>query len=340
MLLLQYSSGYQDAGVDLSSSASGNTQQLGQRFRLRRAAPIGRVKLYLKKTGSPVGYLQVEIQTTSDNDPSTDSIGSSNAVPMSSLTTSYALVNFDFPIDSRPLLTKNIYYHIILKSGGYTYADGTTEVVWGCDQSSPFYYEGEGEQYDGSDWSDISTDTDFVFTLYSKERSVYSSLPEVEGLTHYLTSSGKYDHDSVPSISSVMDYEESVANEIDAWMLGAGFNAPVTNSQALDIIRKYANFGVAYHAEMTQRTAGFREGHGSGTRAGTFYNAYSELRKGLQDGGEMVDTFTSLGLARTSLGQFGAGLSAGGVEQDDKDDWDDDDDLVKASFQRDMWDNA
>ena len=93
---------------------------------------------------------------------------------------------------------------------------------------------------------------------------------------------------------------------------------------------------------MTQRDAGFREGAGAGTRSGSFLSRYHELKKGLKDNGMLVDTFVSIGLERTTAGQFSAGLTAGGVEGDDIDDWRDDDTLDKSNdnqFTRDMWEN-
>lgn len=340
MLLLEYDSANRDTGIDLAST--GADQQLGQRFKLRRAAPVGKVQLWLKKVGSPTGYLQCEIQTSdTSSNPSETDIGASSGVSMSDVGSSYGWVSFDFDIDARPKLQANIDYHIVLKSSGYTYTDGTTEIVLGVDSTNNFFVLGEAETFDGTNWSNYSTDSDCCFRLYSKSRTVYSNLTEVEGLTRHLTDNGTYNFDSASKvkISQVMDFEESVANEIDGWLAGAGFSTPVTDTTAKTVLRSYANAGTAFWCEMTQTTAAFREARGAGTRTGAFYRLYTSLRDGLQEGEEMVDTFVSLGLGRTTLGALGKGLTSGGIEDDDRDDWEDDDTLVRPKFTTGMWDN-
>jgi hypothetical protein len=337
MKLLEYTT--QNAGVDLASS--GNDQQLAQRFKLYRAAPIGRISLYLKKTGSPAGYLVVDLQYTSSDNPSGSVIGSCTSTPViisTGVTGSYAWVDFDIAEAAREIISPLTSYHMVLRSSGYTYADGTTEIIWGCDQTSPIYLDGEGETYSGSVWSNLSTDTDFCFKLYSRNRSVYTSLSEVEALTRHLTDAGKYGTETIPSVLSVMDFEEDTCNEVDSWLEGAGFTTPLTDTTSISLIRSYANFGVAMRCELTQRTSGFSAGE-TDTRAGAFRSQYYYLRDELQAGGALVDMLINVGEERSTTSALSAGLTAGHIEEDERDDYRDDDDLISPVFQTDMWDN-
>jgi len=336
MKLLEYTT--QNAGVDLTST--GADQQLGQRFRLHRAAPIGRVSLYLKKVGSPAGYLVVDLQYTSSDNPSGSVIGSCTSTPviMSGVGTGYTWVDFDILDDAREIISPLTSYHVVLRSSGYTYANGVTEIVWGCDQTAPIYLDGEGEAYSGSAWSNIGTDTDFCFKLFSRERVVYTSLSEIEASTRHLTDKGKYNTDSAVSIMAVMDFEEDTCNEVDSWLAGAGFDTPLTDDTAIKLIRSYANFGVAMRCELTQRTAGFTIGE-TDTRAGAFRSQYYYLRDELQDGGAMVDMLVSIGLDRTTSTKLSSGLTAGHIDVDERDDYRDDEDIISPTFKTDMWDN-
>jgi len=338
MKILEYTG--QSTGIDLASS--GSNSRLAQRFKLRHAAPIGIVSLYLKKTGSPSGYLYIEIQNDSSSQPSSSAIATSNGVDMASVSSSYGYVNFEFDMDSRGELVRNDSYHIVLRSSGYTYASGTTEVTWGCDQSTPSYINGEGETWDGSSWGNISTDTDFTFKLYTGNRSddTYFSMKSVESLTRIYTHNGLYDYhqESVISATTVYDFGDDISNQIDAWLRGAGFSTPVTNTTARRFLKTYGNAGVAMLIEMTQRTSLHGE-RGAGTPAGGFKELYEDLRDGLKGSGEMVDTLSALGIGRVSAGQLGRGLTAGSIIEDERDDYLDDEDLVHWTFQRDMWNN-
>lgn len=342
MKLLEYSSDNKSTVVDLTSSGAG--QQLAQRFKLARAAPVGKIRLYLQKAGSPAGYFQCELQGNStsggNNLPDGTAItdGASLGTPPSDISTSIGYVDFDFDVDARPVPAADTSYHIVLKASGYTYSDGVTEVSWGADQSSPHYVNGEGETYNGTAWSDISTGTDFCFELYSRRRAVYSSLPEIEAETRHLTNQGVYDTTSTPTITAVMDFEENVSDEIDAWLAGAGFAVPVTDTTAIGLLRPYAIAGTAMYCELTQRTAGFRVGE-SDTKTGAFRQIYHELRNELRDGGEAVEALVGIGLERTTTARLSAGLSAGHIDEDERDDYRDDTDIVQPLFQGDMWDN-
>jgi hypothetical protein len=285
--------------------------------------------------------LQVEIHSTSSNNPSGTALsnGTSVGVPMSDVST-FGWVNFDFHLDTRPICSADTFYHIVLKSNGYKYGDGINEIIWGVDETNNYYVDGEAETYDGATWTNRATDSDFIFQLYSKQRSVYSSLPEVEALVRHLTNNGTFDGTTSPTAANVMDFEESVADQIDSWFAGAGFTTPVTNTTALNMIRQPANFGVAMTCEQTQRTSGFRGERGADTKVGAFRTIFLELKDSLADGQEFVEALISVGLVRTTRGALGAGLSAGGISDTDLANYQEDDtDLVQPYFKRKMWNN-
>lgn len=339
MNVLEYTTN--TTGIDLASGSVANSL-LAQRFQLKHAAPSGRISLYLKKTGSPAGYLQAKVYSSDGSDLPSAVVanGASEGVPMSSLSTSYGWVDFDFDLDARPELNTSTSYHLVLAATGYTYTDGTTEVIWGCEQTTNFYVDGEGETYDGSAWTNISTSTDFDFGIFTgrREGADYSSIRVVESLVKHLTNSGKFDYDDECELSPTRIYDmgEQISNQIDSWFASAGFDTPITNSEVLNRIRQPASAGVAMDAELTQRTAGFRGERGSDTRTGAFRTLYMQLRAALIDdeGKEFDDV-----LDKEASGQFGRGLTAGGILVDDLEDQEENEDLIQPKFKKAMWDN-
>ena len=128
-----------------------------------------------------------------------------------------------------------------------------------------------------------------------------------------------------------------VADKIDGWLIGAGVTAPLTSSTALSIVRPYANQCTALECEMTQNTAGFTSESGR-TKAGAFNLMCDILRKDLEKKGSITDALLD---AQDDV-QFGAseGLTAGMIEEDDRDDRDEDTDLIQPLFKNDMWDRS
>ena len=342
MKLIEYGSDNRSTDVKLTSSGTG--QKLAQRFSLKRSAPIGRARLYLKRVGSPTGYLYCVIYSDSSGLPDAAvTNGTSDAIPMADVGTTQGFINFDFDLDARPELDSATDYHVALEHSGYTYAAGTTEIMWGVDQSSPHFTRGEGEQYTGSAWADISTASDFCMQIFSGRRTAdtYSMLSSVERTQRHQTDSGVFKYTATSSVSPtiVYDFDEEVAEEIDGWFAGAGFSTPVTNASAQKMIRGAANAGVEMGLELVERTSGFRAERGADTKTGAFRTRYYGLRDDLADGEEFVDALVALGMARTTTGNLSAGLSAGGILSADLDDQEDDTDLIQPMFKKSMWNN-
>jgi hypothetical protein len=335
MLLTQYTT--ISSAVDLTSS--GADQQLAQGFKLKRAAVAGRVYLYLAKTGSPTGYLQVEFYTDASGPSALMTNGASNPVLCSDITTGWNA--FDFDLDARPKLSAGTQYYIVLKATSYDGDGATAYIEWHGDQTAPHYIDGAGYTYNGSAWAALATATDFAFKIYSGRREyVYSSAYALEGMNPSFTKSDdsyRFNHSSLPSIQAVLDFEENVARMIDAWIIGAGLDAPLTESEQIDLVSQYANQCVALDIELTHRTAGFYTQEG-GTRAAALRQMCNTLRDDLANNGPISEALRAEQVG-TEPGASSA-LTAGHIESADVDDRDEDTDLVQPRFKMGMWDNS
>jgi len=326
MLLTNYE--YSNASTALALKTTGADTYLAQGIKINRATSVGSVYVYLTPSGTPGGYLYIEIQDTS-NALITD--GTSLGVPVTSLSAGWN--EFTFDQDARPSLSDDTQYYIAIKHSGYTYS-AANNVTWACDQSAPHYTRGVGKTYNAS-WTALAIGTDFIFRIYSGTRTtIYSRLNEVEALMRNLTASGRFTSATVPTVSNVMDFEDTVADMIDGWLTGAGVTAPLTDSTAKNVIRSYANHCVARECEMTQNTIGFTN-QSDRTRAGAFNILCDTLRKDLEDGGNITDALLDLEDS-ISIGG-GSGLTAGMVDKDDRDDRDDDTTLIQPLFKINDW---
>jgi hypothetical protein len=127
-----------DAGIDLATTGAG--AKLGIKFTLDYRMDIHQVGLWLSRTGATVdGTIDVAIYTQSANLPDkliARSIAIDIDEPEGAPQGRYARVRFPFAAGNIFELDAGTYW-AVLESEGYTYADGTTEVLLGVDQSSP-----------------------------------------------------------------------------------------------------------------------------------------------------------------------------------------------------------
>lgn len=123
-----------DASVDVTSS--GADQQLAVKFVLPRRMQIHAVRVLLKRTGSPAGTLACQIRPDSAGLPGVSSLQTSNSLaPSTALPLGFEASKTEFQFgDPRPLAAGT--YYAALVPAGYSYVDGTTEIVLGVDQSS------------------------------------------------------------------------------------------------------------------------------------------------------------------------------------------------------------
>lgn len=331
MLLAEYASTNRSADIILASSGANN--QLAQGFMVKRACSVGRIYIYASLTGTPGGYLYVQIQSNSTGLPSGTVItnGTSGGVLTGAI--SAGLNAFDFDMDSRPSLTLGTQYHIVIRSGGGYTADATNYVSIGVDQLAPHYNDGAGATYNVA-WAAIGTASDFPFQVYSGQRAtVYSNIREVEALTRHLTVNGKYTDASIPSAADVMDFEDSVSQMIDGWLKAAGITTPLTSTAAKDMVRMGANYCVVMNCEMTQRTAGFRAQE-SDTRAGAARTVCMALQKDILEG-KLKDAIKEEQDGADVSGV--EALTAGQIDSDERDERADSTSIMQPIFSTGMW---
>lgn len=123
------------------------------------------VSLYLKKVASPTGNIYVQIQSDSAGKPSNISLGQSANIDVSTLSTSFAWIDFTFstPVSVAP----STQYHIVLFG---TFAiDGINWVRWDTDGSSPTYTDGS-HAYRGTGAWTTDTSYDNYFRTYATPR--------------------------------------------------------------------------------------------------------------------------------------------------------------------------
>ncbi len=158
----------QDADEELIDTDS-TTASLAQSWQFTGSADraVSSVQFYLKKTGSPVGDLQVEIRADAGGKPSSSALMEFPVSPMSDLTTSYAFVKFT--ANDSVILRANTKYWLHL-SGSQTYIEeyvaATTSVSWGVDDSSPSFSTGEFARRPADEW-DLDSGKDALFRITS-----------------------------------------------------------------------------------------------------------------------------------------------------------------------------
>lgn len=147
-----YPPGYQTTDYALRDTAT--RTQISQGFKVNTSSTVTKVRLWLKKTGTPAGTdtITLVIQTDSSGVPSGSAVtnGTATAVDISdTLTTSYAWVIFTFA--TAPSLTAGTQYHLVLQ-GAFTVSD-TNYIMWGVDNFDVIYADGSMSVYDATTWT-------------------------------------------------------------------------------------------------------------------------------------------------------------------------------------------
>ena len=130
-----YPPGYQTYDYALRDVAT--RTQISQGFKCNTSSTVTKVRLWLKKVGTPAGTdtITLEIQSDSSGVPSGAEVtnGVSTAVDISDITTlvttGYSWVTFTFA--TAPSLTAGTQYHLALQ--GAFDIDGTNYILWGAD---------------------------------------------------------------------------------------------------------------------------------------------------------------------------------------------------------------
>ena len=159
-----YPPGYQTYDYPLRTTAT--YTQISQGFKCNTSSTVIKVKLWLKKAGTPAGTDTVTLEIQSDNSgvPSGTEVtnGVATAVDISDIiTTSYAWVTFSFA--TAPSLTAGTQYHLVL-TGAFTVSE-TNYILWGADNYDVIYADGSMSVYDGTTWT-IDSNYDACFEVY------------------------------------------------------------------------------------------------------------------------------------------------------------------------------
>lgn len=156
-----YPPGYQTTDYAVRDAAA--RTEISQGFKCATTDDVTKVRVWLKKTGSPTGNINVEIQTDSSGVPSKSAVsnGTSANVDISTLTTSYAWYTFTF--STNPSLTAGTQYHLVLQ--GSNTVNGTAYAQWGVDNYDVVYPDGSMSVYDASTWTTEAV-FDAVFEIY------------------------------------------------------------------------------------------------------------------------------------------------------------------------------
>jgi hypothetical protein len=151
--------GARDLRCSITTTAIVVNDKLSQGFQIATASTVSKVRLWLKKVGSPTGNLTAKIQTDTAGSPSGTTVtnGTSATVAASSLSTSYGYIDFTF--STPPNLSAATQYHIVLETADSQ--SDTNYVVWGADGSSPSYTNGEMKRERSAAWSAESKDAVF-----------------------------------------------------------------------------------------------------------------------------------------------------------------------------------
>lgn len=221
-----------------------NTQQVlfldssqeyfSQGFSMNPAYPVNSVVLFLKRVGLSNGTVFVEIRTDNAGVPSNTVVtnGTSRSVDINYLETegNGSWVRFQF--DTPPQLSAATTYHIVLRSSGYTYAAGTSEVHWACDTTSPTYSGGVMNRYFGTGWAAVGADA--IFKVIAQTDGLYTDLLSVLS-SKTITARSKYNTVtarllSVFTTTDAIDYIGEIGLFDDAGNLLAVTNADYDKS--------------------------------------------------------------------------------------------------------------
>ncbi len=163
-----YPPGYQTTDYALRDTAT--RTQISQGFKANTTGTCTKIRLWLKKVGTPAGTdtITAEIQTDSSGVPSGTAVtnGTATAVDISDtttlVTTGYSWVTFTFA--TNPSLTAGTQYHLVLQ-GAFTVSD-TNYILWGVDNFDVVYLDGSSMSvYDATTWT-TEPNYDACFEVY------------------------------------------------------------------------------------------------------------------------------------------------------------------------------
>lgn len=148
-----------DMACVITTSAIIEKDRLAQSFQVGSNVSVSRIRLWLKKQGSPTGTLTIRIETNNAGSPSGTLVdaNATDTVAASSVSASYGYINFDLPA-AVALVTSTTYWIVLSTSDT---ASGSNYIIWGADGSTPNYSNGEMRYESASAWNAESKDAIF-----------------------------------------------------------------------------------------------------------------------------------------------------------------------------------
>lgn len=166
---LQTLDSYSESNQNATSTIFADNPELAQSFTASASTNLDSAKFYLSKTGSPTGNITAKLYTHSgtygaSSVPTGAALATSDAVDISTLTTSLALVTFTFSGAERYALTSGTNYIIaVVYSGG---DEVSNYLNVGSDNSSPTH-SGNLSTFIGI-WFAVGN-SDAIFYVYGED---------------------------------------------------------------------------------------------------------------------------------------------------------------------------
>lgn len=188
----------EDTNIDLTSTgANEDTEWIARKFTAEYPGYVESVTLKMGKTGSPAGTIEAYIYTDDGGSPSKPDAqrgGASDSVTCNDLSsdTDGGDVTFTWTSDHPwlPLLDgQSKVFWVVIKSTGYTYADGVTEVRWRTEGDTGGTLN-ECAKYDadaGTPWTIIAANSGADVSIILLE---HTDLGNIDGRTAEMTLEG------------------------------------------------------------------------------------------------------------------------------------------------------
>lgn len=162
---------------------AGSVIDEGQSFLCNNTGKLDSCKFYLKKLGTPTGNMVAKLYTStgslgSTSKPTGAPLAISDPISITTLTTSFALVDFEFSGVNRVSMAAATNYVIVVE---YTGGDGSNNLIIGIDNTAPSYPGNSSFSADGTNWTPLAG-VDICFYVYV-EKGIVDEYTEPENIT-------------------------------------------------------------------------------------------------------------------------------------------------------------
>ncbi|KKM66885.1 hypothetical protein LCGC14_1476660 [marine sediment metagenome] len=163
------------------------------------------------------------------------------------------------------------------------------------------------------------------YTAYERTSGT-SVINEVKAMEQNLTEDGIFGSDTTPTLSQVEEFITDTYHEIGVYLVMDGYAKTQTDADVVGALQHYNSLGACAKIELTQPSVGYKAGEN--TRYDRFFTEFMKVK-------DLINSiaFERLGASRTWPAS--AGLSAGGISIDDKNDIETDSDFEPYMFTKD-----